>query len=92
MRNGENKSYRFVPFLPDAEQIMPKKKCKKTKKNSKISLWHNFKPKCFGNGQEREKIKMIVSFRSYLTGCRKFQKYMKKITKTKKYPYGFIKS
>ena len=28
MRNGENKNYRFVPFLPDAEQKMPKKKQK----------------------------------------------------------------
>ena len=35
MRNGENKSYRFVPFLPDAEQIMPKKKAKKQKKIKK---------------------------------------------------------
>ena len=28
---GENKNYRFVPFLPDAEQKMPKKKLKKLK-------------------------------------------------------------
>ena len=25
MINGENKNYRFVPFLPGAEQKMPKK-------------------------------------------------------------------
>ena len=25
MRKGENKNYRFVPFLPGAEQKMPKK-------------------------------------------------------------------
>ena len=25
LRKGENKNYRFVPFLPDAEQKMPKK-------------------------------------------------------------------
>ena len=31
-RKTENKSYRFVPFLLDAEQKMPKKKQKKLKK------------------------------------------------------------
>ena len=31
MRKGENKNYRFVPFLPDGEQKMPKKKPKKLK-------------------------------------------------------------
>ena len=35
MRNGENKSYRFVPFLPDAKQIMPKENAKKLKKIKK---------------------------------------------------------
>ena len=30
-RKSENKNYRFVPFLPDAEQKMPKK-IKKIKK------------------------------------------------------------
>ena len=29
---GENKNYRFVPFLPGAEKKMPKKKAKKLKK------------------------------------------------------------
>ena len=33
MRRRENKSYRFVPFRPDAEQKMPKKKSKKNKKD-----------------------------------------------------------
>ena len=28
MRKGENKNYRFVPFLPGAEKKMPKKKKK----------------------------------------------------------------
>ena len=32
MRKGENKNYRFVPFLPGAEKKMPKKKAKKLKK------------------------------------------------------------
>ena len=32
MRKGENKNYRFVLFLPDALQKIPKKKGKKFKK------------------------------------------------------------
>ena len=28
LRNGENKNYRFVPFLPGAENKMPEKKQK----------------------------------------------------------------
>ena len=71
MRKGENKNYHFVPFPPGAEKKTPKKKAKKLKK-LKIPLWHHFKPKQFGKGQEREKIKIIVSFRSYLTQNRKF--------------------
>ena len=31
MRKGENKNYRFVPFLPGAEKKMKKKKRKKLK-------------------------------------------------------------
>ena len=31
-RKRENKNYRFVSFLPGAEQKMPKKKAKKLKK------------------------------------------------------------
>ena len=34
-----------------------------------------------GKGREREIIKIIVPFRSYLTGQRKFQKKSKKILK-----------
>ena len=32
IREGENKNYRFTPFLSGAEQKMPKKKTKKLKK------------------------------------------------------------
>ena len=32
MKKGENKNYRFVPFLPSAEKKMQKKKAKKLKK------------------------------------------------------------
>ena len=40
-RKGENKNYRFVPFLPDELQKIPKKQ----QKNKKVLLWLRFKPK-----------------------------------------------
>ena len=50
------------------------------------------KPKLVGKGCEREKIKIVVPFRSYPTRNRKFQKNSKKIQKMKIYNYGFISS
>ena len=41
---------------------------------------------------KREKTKIILSFHSYSTRDRKFQKYSKKIQKIKRYHYGFISS
>ena len=49
IRKGENKNYRFVPFLSGAELKMPKKKAKKL----------------FGKGQEREKIKKNTIMASF---------------------------
>ena len=43
-------------------------------------------------GREREKIKIIATFRSFPTGKRKFQKNSKKIQKIENYHYGFIPS
>ena len=43
-------------------------------------------------GCEREKIKIILSFHSYPTLDRKFQKNSKKNQKVKRYHYGFISS
>ena len=40
--------------------------------------------------RKREKIKIIVLFRSYLTRKNKLQKNSKKIQKIRKYHYGFI--
>ena len=57
-----------------------------------MALWHPFKPKKFGKGREREKIIIIVPFRSYATLNRKFQKNSKKIQKVSKYHYGLISS
>ena len=45
--------------------------------------WHLFKPKQVEKGKEREKIKIIVPFRSNMTRYKKFQKNCKKIQKIK---------
>ena len=50
----------------------------------------SFNPKYVGEGQEREKMKIIVLNRSYPTHNWKFQKNSNKIRKCNKYPYGFI--
>ena len=52
----------------------------------------HFKPKQVGDGWEREKIKIIVPFRSCPTRNRKFKKNRKKFQKTKRYHYGFVSS
>ena len=43
-RRRENKNYRTVPFLPDAQLKIPKQK-QKNSKNENIPLWLHFKPK-----------------------------------------------
>ena len=48
-RKRENKNYRFVPFLPDRLEKIPKKQ-QKNSKNYKIRLWHQLKPKQDGKG------------------------------------------
>ena len=57
-----------------------------------MQLWLLFKEKQVGKGQEKEKIKIIVPFRSYTTRNRKFEKNGKKIQKIKKYHSGFFSS
>ena len=49
-RKKENKNYRFVPFLPDALQKIPRKYQKIQKKKKKIPLWVHFKPKSVERG------------------------------------------
>ena len=44
MRKGENKNYRFVPFLNGAEKKMPKKS-KKIKKKLKNTIMASFQAK-----------------------------------------------
>ena len=61
-------------------------------KNEKIPLWLPFKQKQVGKGQEIEKIKIVVPFRSHPTRNRKFQKNSKNFQKIKKPCYGFFSS
>ena len=49
LKKRENKNYRFVSFLPDGQQKIPKKQ-QKYSKNSKIPLWLHFKRKQVGKG------------------------------------------
>ena len=49
LKKRENKNYRFVLFLLDGQQKIPKKQ-KKYTKNSKIPLQLHFKPKQVGKG------------------------------------------
>ena len=58
-RKRENKNYCFITFLPKALY----KILKKQQKNKNIPLWLNFNSKSVERGREREKIKIIVSFR-----------------------------
>ena len=90
-RKCENKNYRSVPLLPDAQYKIPKKQ-QKNSKNEKIALWPYFKTKQVGKGREREKIEIMVPSRSHSTRNRKFQKNSKKIQKIKKQRYDFISS
>ena len=66
-RKRGNKNYRFVLFLPDALQKIPKKNCKKIKKIKKDH--YNLQVR---KGRERKKINLVVQFRSNPTRNRKF--------------------
>ena len=91
-RKWENKNYRSAPFLPDAKLKIPKKIAKKFKKLKKYHYGFISSQKSVGKGGERDKIKIIVTFRSKPTCNAKFQKNSKKIEKIKKYHNGFILS
>ena len=55
MRKGENKNYRFVPFLPGAEKKMPKIKQKNKKKKPKNTIMASFQVKIvFKRQRKRE--------------------------------------
>ena len=89
LRKTENKSYRSVSFLPgDKSKI--KKKQQKNSKNERIPLRVHLKPKYDGKGREKQKIRIIVPFRSCQALNIKFKENSKKIQKIKKHHYGFI--
>ena len=73
----ENKNYRFVQFQPDGLEKIPIK-LKKINKIKKIPLWHHLQPKQVVKGCERDKIKIIVLFRSNPKRNKKLQKNSKK--------------
>ena len=52
----------------------------------------SFQAKIVWKRLKKREIKIIVSFRSYSTDNRKFQKNSKIIQKIQKYHYGFISS
>ena len=82
-RKNENKSYHSVSFIPDAKYIISKNS-KKIQNIKTIPLWLHFKTKSDGKGCEREKIKIIVPFRSYPTPNIKTPKQLaKKLKKLK---------
>ena len=80
LRKRGNRNHRSVPFLPDLLEKIPKKQ-QKNSKDQKIPLWLHFRPKFVEKGREREKIKIIVPFRSYPIRNRNFKKNSKKNSK-----------
>ena len=93
LKKRENKNYRFVSFLPDGQQKIPKKQQKIFKK-FKNTITASFQVKTGWKRLKKRENKnyRFVSFRSYPTGNRKFQKMRKKFKKIKKYHCGFISS
>ena len=88
-RKKENKilSFHFV-----STQCVIENSKKIEKKFIKIRKYHNgsISSHLVEGGSERKKKKIIVPFRSYSTGNRKFQKNNKKIQKIKKSQFGLI--
>ena len=81
-RKRENKNYRSAPFLLDMKQKIPKK-YKKIKKVQKYHYGFISSQKQGGKGGARDKMKIIVAFRSFPTRNSKFQKNSNKIQKLK---------
>ena len=71
-RIRENENYRSAPFLPDVKQKI-QKNSKKIKKVEKYHYGFISGQKQAGKGGERDKMKIIVAFRSYPTRNSKFQ-------------------
>ena len=82
-------SFRFVPTQRVIENT---KKIAKIFKKLKNSVMASFQAKIVWKRLKNREIKIIVSFLSYSTDNRKFQKSSKIIQKIQKYHYGFISS
>ena len=82
-------SFRFVPTQRVIENT---KKIAKIFKKLKNSVMASFQAKIVWKMLKNREIKIIVSFLSYSTDNRKFQKNSKIIQKIQKYHYGFISS
>ena len=82
LRKRENKNSRSALFLPDPKQKISKKQ----QKNLKIKKYHYgfiSSQKQVGKGGEGDKIKIIITFRSYPTRNLKFKKNSNKFKKLK---------
>ena len=73
-RKRENKNYRFVPFLLNCLDKIPKKF-----KKFQNTIMGSSHAKIGWKRLKKREIKIIVPLRSYPTGYRKFQKNSKKI-------------
>ena len=73
-RKRENKNYRFVPFLLNCLDKIPKKF-----KKFQNTIMGSSQAKIGWKRLKKREIKIIVPLRSYPTGYRKFQKNSKKI-------------
>ena len=84
----ENKNYRFVSFLPDAQKKIPKKF-----KKLKNAIVDSFQAKIGWRRMRKRENKTILPLRSYPTRNKKFPKKQQNNSKNKKkYHYGFISS
>ena len=87
----ERKKKLSFPSIPTQREIENSKRiAKKLRKVKKYHYGFISSQKSVGKGEERDKIKIIVTFRSYPTRNLKFQKNCNKILKIKIYHYGFI--
>ena len=82
-------SFRFVPAQRVIENSQNIAKIFKKLKNPVMA---SFQAKIVWKRLKKREIKIIVSFRSYSTDNREFQKNSKIIQKIQKYHYGFISS
>ena len=89
MSKSENKNYRSVPSRREIEIF---KRIAEKFRKLKTTIMASFQFKIGWKRLKKQKITIIVPFRSYSTLNSKLKKNSKKIPKTKKHCYGFISS